>query len=190
MFEWDGCGGYIRGYTGRYVANNASGYIPACLSGVGSPIEDVKDKDKDKGEGDGDGESCADIEINPPVPQGPIPQTPPSPPSVEKPLLSGVDFSPGESLRAETICTRSIRPPRRETGEGLLYRGTRSDAAIRANCGIAARAAVQQTFPRFSPKIYPYHRLFRAGIGAGDCLGSGGTPIPSISILGPPPHCL
>jgi hypothetical protein len=67
-FEWDGSGRYLCGYISRY--------LPACLSGVDSPINDVKDKEDDKDED----ESCFAIRVKPPVALAAQAQSPTPPP--------------------------------------------------------------------------------------------------------------
>jgi hypothetical protein len=85
MFEWDGCGGYVAGYVGRYVSANAADYVPE----VHIPINDVNDKDKVKLEGDGEGEVSGPLGVKAP---GPV--APPAPPV-------GVDLrvNPGRTHR-------------------------------------------------------------------------------------------
>lgn len=73
MFEWDGRGGYIAGYVGRYVPENAADYVPD----LPMPIEEIKIKDKVKPEGDGEGELQGPLGVKAPVPV--VPPAPPQP---------------------------------------------------------------------------------------------------------------
>jgi hypothetical protein len=107
-FEWDGPGGYIPDYAGRYVAENAVDYVPNYVENyvpaVGSPIDEDDIKDKNESEDEDEDEVRGPLGVKAPgagnAPAWPGPASSSSS-SSRVPLLKG---APENQIGRDVVC--------------------------------------------------------------------------------------